>query len=326
MGVLSGFKKVKRHVKQSNGYQLLSQWTSSQTVEMDDGSTLEDKISNIIFQCEAANVQTPFPDLYPDGRMEDTTYRKFFKRNCELAYHNSVVRCKELGNKITYNQLKRLIGDYEQSPEAFIGDYWLIDGRFWYIAEICDDALVIIPDRGFDAYITEDEEWGMNASNTTTGGYLNSYMVTSRLPEILSTYITPVFKNSLQEHSGYYTNAVTDGKASGYAEANRIIDIPNSVMIFGYPYDSCERTREHQLALLKCCPDIILQTGYGFGGKYYSYYLRDIASDTKFAAINGGSLGTFDALSSRNKSVCPVFTIGIPTQYSMEYDDAIPYD
>ena len=41
MSILSGFKKVRRYIKESNGYQLLSQWTSSQTVEMDDGTALE---------------------------------------------------------------------------------------------------------------------------------------------------------------------------------------------------------------------------------------------------------------------------------------------
>ena len=44
MSILSGFKKVKRYVKESSGYNLLSQWTSSQSVEMDDGMNLEDKM------------------------------------------------------------------------------------------------------------------------------------------------------------------------------------------------------------------------------------------------------------------------------------------
>ena len=44
MSLLSGFKKAKKYVKQSDGYALLSQWTSSNTVEMDDGSSLETKM------------------------------------------------------------------------------------------------------------------------------------------------------------------------------------------------------------------------------------------------------------------------------------------
>lgn len=41
MGILSGFKKVIRYIKLPDGYKKLSFWTSSQSVEMNDGSTLE---------------------------------------------------------------------------------------------------------------------------------------------------------------------------------------------------------------------------------------------------------------------------------------------
>ena len=41
MSILSGFKKVRRRMRLPDGYKLLSFWTSSQTVEMDDGTTLE---------------------------------------------------------------------------------------------------------------------------------------------------------------------------------------------------------------------------------------------------------------------------------------------
>lgn len=46
MGLLNGLKKVKRYIKLSDGYKLLSIWTSSQSVEMDDGSTLESNKAN----------------------------------------------------------------------------------------------------------------------------------------------------------------------------------------------------------------------------------------------------------------------------------------
>lgn len=40
MSILSGFKKYKDYIKTSNGYQLTSRWTSSDTVEMSNGKTL----------------------------------------------------------------------------------------------------------------------------------------------------------------------------------------------------------------------------------------------------------------------------------------------
>ena len=47
MSILTGFKKVKNYILTSSGYQLLSRWTSSQTVEFDDGETAQAKLGEI---------------------------------------------------------------------------------------------------------------------------------------------------------------------------------------------------------------------------------------------------------------------------------------
>ena len=47
MSIISGYQKIKKHIKTADGYQLLSHWTSSDTVEMNDGTTLEHRISNV---------------------------------------------------------------------------------------------------------------------------------------------------------------------------------------------------------------------------------------------------------------------------------------
>ena len=48
MAVNPGYKKYKRRVKNSQGnYDTISHWTSSNTVEMDDGSTLEEKVATL---------------------------------------------------------------------------------------------------------------------------------------------------------------------------------------------------------------------------------------------------------------------------------------
>ena len=47
MGILSGFIKTKRYRKLSDGnYQVQSEWTSSDTVEFSDGTTLTAKMSS----------------------------------------------------------------------------------------------------------------------------------------------------------------------------------------------------------------------------------------------------------------------------------------
>lgn len=47
MSILSGYNKYKRYIKTTDGYKLVSQWTSSNTVEMDDGNTLETNLGAI---------------------------------------------------------------------------------------------------------------------------------------------------------------------------------------------------------------------------------------------------------------------------------------
>lgn len=47
MSIVKGFQKIKRYRKTDSGYRLQSQWTSSKTVEMEDGNSLEHNLGNI---------------------------------------------------------------------------------------------------------------------------------------------------------------------------------------------------------------------------------------------------------------------------------------
>lgn len=47
MSILSGFLKTKKYRKTASGYKLQSEWTSSQTVQMDDGNTLQTNLGAI---------------------------------------------------------------------------------------------------------------------------------------------------------------------------------------------------------------------------------------------------------------------------------------
>ena len=47
MSIQSGYKKVKDYILESSGYKLLSRWTSSNTVEFDDGQTAQDKVGAV---------------------------------------------------------------------------------------------------------------------------------------------------------------------------------------------------------------------------------------------------------------------------------------
>lgn len=47
MAKLSGYKKCVKWVKESSGFRKLSQWTHATSVEMSDGTTLQDKLKTI---------------------------------------------------------------------------------------------------------------------------------------------------------------------------------------------------------------------------------------------------------------------------------------
>ncbi len=47
MSILSGYGKYKRYILTDEGYKLCSHWTSSNTVEFDDGNTAETKVGSI---------------------------------------------------------------------------------------------------------------------------------------------------------------------------------------------------------------------------------------------------------------------------------------
>lgn len=47
MGILSGCKKFKKYLRTADGYQLCSEWTNADSVEMADGSTLQESVSSL---------------------------------------------------------------------------------------------------------------------------------------------------------------------------------------------------------------------------------------------------------------------------------------
>ncbi|MCM1128066.1 MAG: hypothetical protein NC429_16550 [Lachnospiraceae bacterium] len=44
MSILSGYKKFKKYLRTADGYRLCSEWTKSDSVEMNDGSTLQESM------------------------------------------------------------------------------------------------------------------------------------------------------------------------------------------------------------------------------------------------------------------------------------------
>lgn len=210
--------------------------------------------------------------------------------------HRNVYRGKNLGSSVTAAQKAAIqAGTFD---DLFIGDYWVINGVTWVIADMdyfynCGDTaftkhhLVIVPDSAlYNAT--------MNDSGVTTGGYVGSKMRTEGLDSAKAT-IAAAFGDMVLSHREYLTNAVTDGYPSAGGWLDSTVDLMNEVMVYGtHMYAPANNgvtipTRytaaKQQLALFALNPRAINDCRA-------LIWLRDVVSATHFAFV--GNCGVAD--------------------------------
>jgi hypothetical protein len=226
--------------------------------------------------------------------------------------HRNTYRGKNLGTSITSAQKTAIQnGTFD---DLFIGDYWVINGKNWRIADIdyfynCGDTaltkhhLVIVPDGSL--YSAQ-----MNETNTTEGGYTGSKMYTENL-EDAKTAFTNAFGDMILTHREYLTNAVTDGKPSAAGWFNSTVELMNEIMVYGTTIftptsDGTTIPRlytanKQQLALFQMDVTKINQRA--------TIWLRDVVSSTLFALVlAGGVAGCSSA--SNSYGVRPYAIVG----------------
>lgn len=83
MAIVSGYQKMKDYIKQSSGYKLLSRWANANTLECDDGKTLQSKVGGIsgISSSLTANSTTQAAST----NLTNQLYQNFSQLNSELA-------------------------------------------------------------------------------------------------------------------------------------------------------------------------------------------------------------------------------------------------
>lgn len=226
--------------------------------------------------------------------------------------HRNVYRGKNLGTSITSAQKAAIqAGTFD---DLFIGDYWVINGVTWVIADMdyfynCGDTaftkhhLVIVPNGPL--YNAQ-----MNESNVTTGGYVGSKMYTENLDSAKAT-ISAAFGDMVLSHREYLTNAVTDGHPSAGGWFDSTVELMNEIMVYGTHVHAPANngvtipTRytvaKQQLALFALNPRAINNRQY--------IWLRDVVSAAYFARVGSdGGANYLDA--STSVGVRPEFCIG----------------
>lgn len=230
--------------------------------------------------------------------------------------HNGKYRGKDITSLFYAGTLTTQIaaGTFD---DIFIGDYIIgkVSGRKYLVADInyrlhCGDTectrnhVLLVPERTMG-------NAQMNTSNITTGGYYGSAMYTTNLAAFKTIIQNDFGIGHILSHKELLTNAVTDGKASGWAWYDSTIELMNESMVYGHNVWGSHPGYEtgidkSQLSLFRLRPDLIPARDTS-GGRTW-YWLRDVVSSSNFAHVyrhGNASAGS----ASGSSGVRPAFLI-----------------
>lgn len=214
--------------------------------------------------------------------------------------HNAVYRGKDITDLFYNGTLSEQIaaGTFD---DIFIGDYIIgrNSGRKYLVADInyrlnCGDTectrphVLMIPEKIMGTA-------KMNDSNITTGGYTGSKMYTTNLAPFKTVINNDFGAGHILSHKNVLTNAVTDGKSSGWAWFDSTIELMNESMVYGHNAWGSHHGYEtgsdkKQLSLFKLDQSKIIARNDN--NERYWWWLRDVVSSANFAHVGtGGNSG-----------------------------------
>lgn len=230
--------------------------------------------------------------------------------------HNGIYRGKDITDLFYDGTLSQQIaaGTFD---DVFIGDYIIgkVSKRKYLVADInyrlnCGDTecttphILMVPERIMGTA-------KMNDTNTVTGGYYGSKMYTEYLAPFKAVIQNDFEINHILNHKVLLTNAVADGKASGWAWYDSTIEIMNECMVYGHSAWGSHHGYEtgadkSQLSLFRLNASKIVARNDA--GERYWYWLRDVASASVFALV--GYTGFATRIGASNAyGVRPAFLI-----------------
>ena len=207
--------------------------------------------------------------------------------------HNAIYRGKDITSKFYDGTLSQQIaaGTFD---DIFIGDYIIgqKSGRKYLVSDInyrlhtgdveCTKPHVLmIPEKIMGTAM-------MNDTNITTGGYVGSKMYTTNLTPFKTIIKNDFGTNHILKHKELLTNAVTDGKSSGWAWYDSEIELMNESMVYGHNAWGSHHGFEtgidkSQLSIFKHRQD--LAVALNDSNQRYWYWLRDVVSSSSFACV-----------------------------------------
>lgn len=229
------------------------------------------------------------------------------------GFHNSIFRGKNLGTALTTAQSAQITaGTFN---DLFVGDYWVINGVNWRIADFDTyyqtgntDAIVghhvtVVPDANL--YITQ---W--NDTADTSSGYVGSAIranikAASASAAGAEEKVIAAFGSShVLNYTGQYPTTYVNGDATAYATTNARVELMSEFQLLGAQvWSTGGRGFEvgignRQFSLFRLAPQFVHSR--------VVYWTRSVRDATTVAIINGaGSIGYASATNSSSIGVRP---------------------
>ena len=207
--------------------------------------------------------------------------------------HNSIYRGKDITD-LFYNKTLSQQIEQQTFKDIFVGDYIIgkVSGRKYLVADInyrlhCGDKecttphILMIPEKIMGAT-------KMNNTNITTGAYVGSKMYTEYLEPFKEVIQNDFGIEHILSHRTLLTNAVAEGKSTGWAWYDSTIELMSESMVYGHNVWGANHGYEtgvdqSQLNLFKLDKSKIVAFN-DFGERHW-YWLRNVVSNLDFAHV-----------------------------------------
>ena len=205
------------------------------------------------------------------------------------GFHSSIYRGGYLGDTLTDEQKMAIA--YGTFDDMFVGDYWIIDGVNWVIADFdyyynvgnadgqgsfTQHHIVVVPETAL--YTAQ-----MNATDITTGAYTGSEMCSTNLNDAKSAFYNAFGEGNVATHAGKYANATnSDGTPSGYEWKDMQVDLMSEEQVYGHAV--CGTGNKYDVGTQKTQFKLFTfdQTKINIGG---TYWLTNVVSSDSFAVV-----------------------------------------
>lgn len=251
--------------------------------------------------------------------------------------HNNIFRGDDLFAKgYTIDDICAMIADGSFS-DIYIGDYFTLSGSIpdvpCFVEQTGDDGAKSLVEStqtvnyntkfriaGLDTYLnTGDTAFTqhhavivpnsiigynrMNGTNTTTGGYVGSFMFTSVLPAY-TTHFSAILNNHLLSHQEFLSNSVSGNQTNGQVQTDVKIDLMSEPEVYGGIYLGGKYDvgiNYRQFPLFRIAPKYICNRNW--------WWLRAITFATNFAIVSNDG-NTSHSNTSNIVGIRPCFCIG----------------